>query len=210
MVGGECMNMKLASIALLGATLISGASFGMDCDPKFYVGGEAQQNKLKGGKYFQDVTTGKSLLRKKTSPGASLFLGTRVTENFGAEAGYSFLKKSHNVDVTNKNNSTTVKMNNTYVDAMGYVPVSNDVELIASVGVGRLSTKVTEKRNSVVAPLSKEKKELMKSKAGVRFGLGAQCKLTENVGARFMVRHQKGNKTIKSVNSAGLGLFYQF
>jgi len=204
------MSKKLASIALSGALLVSGASFGLDCDPKFYVGGEAQYNKLKGGKYFQDTVTGKSLLRKKTSPGAGLFLGTRVTENFGAEMGFSALKKSHNVDKNNKDLSTDVKMNNPYVDAIGYLPVSNDVELLASVGVGRLSTKVENKDKNVVQALSNEAKQLTKSKAGVRFGLGAQYKLTENLGARFMVRHQKGNKTIKSVNSAGLGLFYQF
>lgn len=205
------MNMKLATIALSGAMLVSGTSFAMDFDPKFYVGAEGQYNKLKGGKYFEDTRTGKSLLRKKTSPGAGLFLGARVTENFGAELGYSFLKRSHNVDVGGvKGDNTDVKMRNSYLDAIGYLPVSNEVELLGSVGVGRLSTKVTEKSNNVVQPLTNEDKKLTKSKTGVRFGLGAQYNLTENVGARFMVRHQKGNKTIKHVNSAGLGLFYQF
>lgn len=204
------MNMKLATIALSGAMLVSGASFGMDFDPKFYVGAEGQYNKLKGGKNLED-TKGKSLLRKKTSPGAGLFLGTRVTENFGAELGYSVLKQSHNVDYNNvKGLNLDVKMRNPYVDAIGYLPVSNDIDLLGSVGVGRLSTKVTAKLNGVAQTLTNEQKKLAKSKAGVRFGLGAQYNLTENLGARFMVRHQKGNKTIKNVNSAGLGLFYQF
>lgn len=203
------MNMKLASIALSGALLVSGASFGLDFDPSFYVGGEAQYNKLKAGndKALQG-TDGKSLIRKKSSPGAGLFLGTRVTENFGAELGYSVLKKSHNTPVAGR--TLDVKMNNPYIDAMGYLPVANDVELIGSVGVGRLSTKVENKVNGVVQPLSTTNKNLAKSKAGVRLGLGAQYKFSENVGARFMVRHQKGNKIIKNVNSAGLGLFYQF
>jgi opacity protein-like surface antigen len=215
MVGGNSMNMKLASIALSGAMLVSGASFGMDFDPKFYVGAEAQCNSLKAGKLllsedFQDQND-KSLFRKKKSPGADMFLGMRFNENFGAEAGYSFLKKSHNV-FTNANNKYVldVKMRNAHIDAIGYLPVADDLELLGSVGLGRLSTKIQEKFNDRVLQLSNEEKKLTKTKTGIRLGLGAQYKLTENVGTRFMVRHQKGNKTIKSVNSAGLGLFYQF
>jgi len=205
------MNMKLASVALSGALLVSGASFGLDCDPKFYVGGEAQYNNLKGGKNLEKKgEKGNSLLHKKKSPGAGLFLGARVTENFGAEIGYSALKKSHNTSTVSADNTLDVKMNNPYVDAMGYIPVADNLELIGSLGVGRLSTKLEQKNKGVVQALSNEMKKLAKSKAGVRVGLGAQYKLTDNVGARFMVRHQKGNKTIKSVNSAGLGLFYQF
>lgn len=200
------MNKKLASIALSGAMLVSGASFGMDFDPKFYVGAEAQYNKLKGDKNFSNA--GQSLLRKKNSPGADLFLGTRITENFGAEVGYSVLKRSHN-NLTG-GQVVNVKMNNPHVDAIGYIPVGNDVELIGSVGLGRLSTKVDNKVNGVVTALTANDKSLTKTKTGIRLGLGAQYKFSENVGARFMVRHQKGNKIIKNVNSAGLGLFCQF
>lgn len=201
------MNKKLASIALSGAMLVSGASFGMDFDPKFYAGAEAQYNKLKGGTGLQNAA-GQSLLRKKNSPGADLFLGTRITENFGAEVGCSFLKRSHN-NLTG-GQVVNVKMNNPHVDAIGYLPVADNVELIGSVGVGRLSTKVENKVNGVVRSLTADDKSLTKTKTGIRLGLGAQYKFSENVGARFMVRHQKGNKVIKNVNSAGLGLFYQF
>lgn len=204
------MNMKLASIALSGTLLVSGASFGMDFDPKFYVGAEAQYNNLKAGKALQDTqdNNGKSVFQKKKLPGADMFLGMRLTENFGAEAGYSLLKTSHNT--FDSNQVLDVKMRNPHIDAIGYIPVADDVELLGSVGLGRLSTKVEAKNNGVVQQLDSEGKKLTKAKAGIRLGLGAQYKLTENVGARFMVRHQKGNKTVKNINSAGLGLFYQF
>ena len=100
-----------------------------------------------------------------------------------------------------------------YADVLGYLPVCEDIDLIGSLGMGRLSTKVKGKSvqsDPAGVVLATTNPSLKSSKTGLRLGLGAQYKVTPNVGARFMVRHQKGNQFVKSVNSAGLGLFYQF
>lgn len=201
------MKINLVSIALAGIVL-SGAAVGMEFDPKFYVGGEAQYNKLKNDKVLVDkLNNNKSLLRKNT-PGAGLFLGTKLTENFGAELGYAALGKSSRNDRVD--NKWTVKMHNTYVDALGYIPVADDVDIMGAVGAGRLSTKLqSRKPDNTLVELSEKDSKSAKTKTGLRLGLGAQYKFDSNFGAR-MIRHQKGNKIVKNVNSAGVGLFYQF
>lgn len=214
------MNMKLAGIALSGAMLVSGASFGMDFDPKFYVGAEAQANKYKGAKEVktQGLTVksadNKSLFGKSGS-GASAFVGSQFSEYAGVELGYTALSGTKLSDKTPgfEKSSFKTKSRNMYADVLGYLPVCEDIDLIGSLGMGRLSTKAKGKsvesdRAGVVVDTTNV--SLKSSKTGLRLGLGAQYKVTPNVGARFMVRHQKGNQFVKSVNSAGLGLFYQF
>jgi opacity protein-like surface antigen len=222
MVGGNNMNMKLAGIALSGAMLVSGASFGMDFDPKFYVGAEAQLNKYKGAKEINNELPSGTIknpdnksLFGKSGGGASGFVGSQFSEYAGIELGYAALggaKVSYKQPGFEKSSFKT-KSRNMYADVLGYVPVCEDIDLIGSLGMGRLSTKVKAKVvQSTAAGVVLGTKDVSRksSKTGLRLGLGAQYKLTPNVGARFMVRHQKGNRFIKSVNSAGLGLFYQF
>ena len=209
------MRMKLAETIMSGIILMSGAAFGLDLDPSFYVGGELGINRLKNGdnsfkgnnQTFRDAN-GQYLLRKKSAPSVGLNVGSRITENLGLEVGYSFLRQSKNTYANNS--SFNVKMRNSYVDALGYIPVAENADIIASVGLGRLSTKVQMKSNNVAQVLSSTQSNDAKTKTGIRLGLGAQYKFDSNLGARFMIRHQKGNKLIKSVNSAGVGLFYQF
>ena len=214
------MNMKLAGIALSGAMLVSGASFGMDFDPKFYLGAEAQANKYKGAKEVKMGTglTIKNLDNKslfgKSGSGASAFVGSQFSEYAGVELGYTVLsgtKISLKTPGFEKSSFKT-KSRNMYADVLGYVPVCEDIDLIGSVGIGRLSTKVNVKAvgPNAAGVVETTNASLKSSKTGLRLGLGAQYKVTPNVGARFMVRHQKGNQFVKSVNSAGLGLFYQF
>lgn len=205
------MKMKLVVLALSGVVLASGIARAEDCDPTFYLGGELQGNQYNKG--AKKITTPKGVtitatkknesLFGKNGTGVSAIAGTRLHENFGAEVGITGLtgKKVH---ITNAaKSSLKTRSHNLHADVLGYVPVSKEVDLIGSVGVGHLTTKVS-------GNVSQEKVSMKSSKAGLRVGLGAQYKLCDNINARFMVRHQKGNKFVKSVNSAGLGLFYQF
>lgn len=214
------MNVKLAGVALSGAMLISGAAVGMDFDPKFYLGAEAQVNKYKGAREIQHQgVTVKSADNKsifgKSGRGASAFLGSQFSEYAGVELGYTTLSGTK-VSIGTpafQQSSFKTKSRNMYADVLGYVPMCEDIDLIGSLGMGRLSTKVNGKfvqSNAAGAVVSTTDASLKSSKTGLRLGLGAQYKITPNVGARFMVRHQKGNQFVKSVNSAGLGLFYQF
>ena len=214
------MNMNLACIALSGAMLVSGASFGLDFDPKFYLGAEVQANRYKGAKEFKTTQFGKFTmvdnkpLFGKSGSGASAFFGSQFTEYAGVELGYTALSggKFSIKTAGFQNSSLKTKSRNMYADVLGYVPVCEDIDLIGSLGMGRLSSTV---KGKIVGPndanvVTTENVSQKSSKTGLRLGLGAQYKVTPNVGARFMVRHQKGNQFVKSVNSAGLGLFYQF
>lgn len=48
------MKIKVAIIALVGA-IVNSAAVGMDCDPKFYFGAEAQYNRLSAGRFRGSV-----------------------------------------------------------------------------------------------------------------------------------------------------------
>ena len=221
------MNKKLVSIVLSAATLASSAAFAVDFNPQFYVGGELQAGVKKGVKKLNTkagdqqkstvVLTGQTKKKTPVSPiqksasGASLFVGSRLTENFGLELGGSMLRtqKTKNIKNFAQGSAVSIKNRNVYADAMGYIPIDCALDLIGSVGVGHLSTKV--KGKMVAKPTTAADRFSAKSsKMGVRVGLGAQYKVTDNISARLMVRHQQGNKIVKSVTSTGLGMFYQF
>lgn len=206
------MNMKLVVIALSGAMLISGTALGMEFDPKFYVGGELQAHKSKINKKINanpNVTVqrldNKPLFDEKTG-GADLFVGSRLTENVGVELGAGVINGTKLNIVTPSvlaGSSLKLKNKNAYADVMGYLPVCQDVDLIGAVGVGRLNSKIEGKVVNNGVTLSKD--SIKSTKTGLRLGLGAQYKFNENLGARVMVRNQKGNAIVKSTTSAGLG-----
>jgi len=204
------MKMRLTAICVSVAMLSSGAAFGLDMDPKFYVGAEAQYNKLKSanGPEFKG-TDGKSMISKDKLPGGSLQAGVRLTENFGAELGYAVFKNSVS-NLVAGNGSVKAKLKTPYADVLGYLPVASNINLIGSLGLGRLNTKMNITRNGVAVPLTQAQKDAAKAKVGARVGLGAEYLFDANLGARAMVRYQKGNKAVKSVQSMSLGLFYQF
>ena len=217
---------KLVSVILSGAVLVSSAAFAADCDPKFYVGGELQGNQYNSGAHKNEKNIKKGHQKKfgKGGVGGGAFAGVRINEYVGVEVGASAMKGKKNAakaasadGLASANYSAHTKSHNVYADVLGYVPVSEEVDLIGSIGVGQLTTKVKENLNAhgedpnhTVGVDIRAKASQKSSKTGVRVGAGAQYKFNENFGARFMVRHQRGNKLIKSVNSAGLGLFYQF
>ncbi len=200
---------KLTAICMSAVLLSSGAAFGLEFDPKFYVGAEAQYNKLKASNNAAFLQNGKNMITKDKLPGGSLQLGARLTENFGAEVGYAIFKNGVS-NLATANSSIKTKLNNPYVDALGYLPVANNVNLIGSLGLGRLSTKMEIKTNGVATALTQAQKDAAKAKIGARLGLGAEYLFDANFGARTMVRYQKGNKAVKNVQSISAGLFYQF
>jgi len=221
------MKNKLISSVLSVILLSAGSAFALDIDPKFYVGGELQAAKPKAkqstvGQFVNlpagtanSITNG-ALNAKQNKLGAGLFVGSRLNENVGVELGYSQLGKTkYSANVSdNANNkvsvNNTLKTRNMYFDVLGFMPINECVDLIGSVGVGQLKSKLNGAQPTVTGLQNVSLKRTSSKKTGLRLGLGAQYKFNENVGARFMVRHQKGNEFLKNVNSAGLGLFYQF
>jgi len=167
--------------AVLSAVVLAGSAMAMEFDPKFYVGAEATGSKLEN--------------IHGTHGGAGLFAGSRLTENVGVELGYAYLGKSQ--DTTGIIN---LDHTNLTADLMGYLPISENVDLIGSVGVGRLKTDVKVANSSLADS----------SKVAPRVGAGAQYKFDNNVGVRAKVNFQKGNDIVKNATTVGIGAFYQF
>ncbi len=217
---------NLAILALSGTMLVSGTTLALDCDPQFYVGAEGQVNRYSGTKKLTDragevweLKNNKSWFHK-SGGGFSLFAGSRINEFFGIEAGYTFLsggKMPKLISPYNSMNTVTSPKakhhRNMYADIMGYVPISECVDLIGSVGIGRLSTKISGKIEEFTprGRLVEQSDNFAKSsKTGIRVGAGVGYNIDENLSARLMLRHQKGNKYVKNMTSAGLGLMYKF
>jgi len=173
----------------------------------------------------------KSHLFRKGGLGIGAFVGLNISDCIGIEGGFTKLSTKKTdmqassfimppelfrflapapgyVDtlprvVTNK---LTLSQHNIYADVLGYLPMSDDIKIIGSVGLGLLASKYHDHPQFDVLPAFNKTYR----RIGIRAGLGGQLAFTENVGTRLMVRYQKGNKVIKDMTSMSLGLFYQF
>lgn len=229
------MKLKLVILTASSALFSSIAFADADLDPAFYVGGEIHANKFSSVKTFQDTDgevirrkDSQSLLKKAGMSGAAIF-GSRLNDYIGLEAGYSAMhgpkyklgnhtKTSERVEQmllagpgVSLNYKIKTKNHNIHFDVLGFAPMTPEIDLIGSVGVGRLSTKVKETMFLTHPELNRiYVKNIKSSKTRLRAGVGAAYKFSEGLSVRLMVRHQKGNKLVKNVTQAGLGLFYNF
>lgn len=188
---------KLIKTVLVGGLVFSATASAADFTP--YVGAEVLANKSSFKK--ADTNLGNNDIEpKKSRFGLGVFGGARFTENLGVEAGFQngLKKKANNA----RGNEVSTKFNNLYLDAVGYMPVSEEVELIGKAGLGRMKAKITVANETVT-----NKDKLEKAKVGLRLGAGAQYKIDDNLAARLMLTYQKANKELlKSNVAAGVGV----
>lgn len=196
------MNLKhktLATVVALGVVSSGVVYSAADVDVRPYVGAELSFNMPKyngGATYTINSVSGQTTVNiKKNKPGLGAFIGARICEYFGIEAAYNQVMKA-------KDGSYSGKINNLSLDGMGYFAASPEIDLIAALGVGRLKQKVSG---------FDVDSDGAKSKTSYRVGFGAQYKFDDNVAARLMFRHQKGNKDyLRNMNSIALGVAYTF
>lgn len=188
------MNIKAKILAAAAAGLVIGsAAQANTVDVRPYIGAELSFNMPK---YNGVVTNPQNINIKKNKPGFGLNFGARICDYFGIEAGYNQVMKA-------KDGSYSGRIHNLYVDGMGYFAASPEIDLIAGVGLGRLKQKITG--------FSVTSADATKVKTSYRLGVGAEYKFDENIAARLMLRHQKGNKNyLKNMNSVALGVAYTF
>jgi hypothetical protein len=146
----------------------------------------------------------------KSGSGLGINLGTQIMENFGLEIGYTHFSSSSTTDTYRSfwrgvsfTDNFKAKHRNIYFDALGYLPIQENIDIIGLVGFGNINSKITETYSSYVI-------EGKFRKGGIRLGAGARYMFNQNIGSRFLVSYQKGNQILENVTSAGLGLFYQF
>lgn len=193
-------NKSALAAGLLGLA-VSGAS---SADMKFYAGAGLDYAKFGINKgYLHQGETAKSKGMGLLIP----ILGVKFNENLGLEAGYSFNKK-----ITIKEagyEDETFKVRNFYLDAMGFMPVMDQVELIGGLGVGKVMLKKGKNIGT---------NEKLKNSFGFRVKAGAQYNFTNNFGTRVLLTYQtagskfknSNEKIVKNMKSIGVAATYTF
>ena len=200
----KTINKKVSSLVLAAA--LGASSVASAIDMKWYVGGELAYNKLSHSKDNKDLADAAAVKLKNSTPSASLIAGVRLNEYVGVEAGYTFMKKIKMKEQSAATVAGTpaqydMKVRNIHLDVNGFYPVCNDIDVIGTVGLGKLQAKTATQKAS---------------KIGYRLGAGAQYKFNESVAVRAMVRYQQaGGKSndvrlLKSNTSLALGTTYSF
>ena len=175
------------------------------------------------GSYRVDITHEKSLKDKFTTGVA--VLGTKINKYFGFEAFYHFEtngKKSdyHEGEVGNGEYTDSYKRSLSYhavgLDLQGYMPLNEEIELIASLGLGEYYFNSTTYTNftykGFITDYFKGTSHENFDSLGIRLGLGAQYNFNEHFALRGMFRYVKmtDDECVKNLIEASLGLRYMF
>ncbi len=216
-------------IGLTGGVLAGGIAYAQD-DLRFYLGGDLGYGKVKSYDDAKNAITAQhgTYSTKEKSTSFGILAGLRYCENFGTELGYTSYKKlkysfslpvgaiNNNGNPIDGSDNGTIKANNISLDLLGYMPIGKDVELIGSVGLGRVKFKDTW---SATGNLGQSLENLygassMKlNKTGYRLGLGVQYKFIDYFATRAMVKYQKVGKKnglplAKNITTVNLSVIY--
>lgn len=154
-------------------------------------------------------------------------IGIKMNKYFGIEAYYQQSseedKKKHYSEGSNYNETlkTTIDYRSYGADLIGYLPVFQEFEILAALGLGQydFSTKgkyseVSIADNSMTTEDYRETTNIKKdfNSLGVRLGIGAQYNITEHVALRGTLRYVKmvDDDYIKNLVEASLGIRYMF
>lgn len=134
----------------------------------------------------------------------SLVVGAKFNRHVGVEA---FIQQSSEEDKDYGEGKTTNQYNAIGVDLIGYMPVSHELELLASLGMAQYNFNVKEEYEDYEYW---EKDSL--NTLGIRLGIGAQFYMTDNVALRGMARYVQfsDDDIIKNMVEFSLGLRYMF
>ncbi len=198
-------------VICLGSILISTTALSQqfDWEPNGYAGAALRTSNNKITKYRNSIArTDDKPYYSGNQGNGSLFVGTQLSKLSAVEIGYDwFSKTSQYVNFINyPNTALKHQSSNLYLDILGYLPADEHFSLLGTLGVGHLTTKLEGRFNGV------KRTELSgtSSQLGLRFGFGFQYRFDIGVGTRLMLRHQRGNAILNSMNSLGLGVFYYF
>jgi opacity protein-like surface antigen len=157
-------------------------------------------------------------------------VGLQVNKNFGFEVFYqqsdTARKKSSNAFNLTEFTLQTTKQNTSWqysaygVDFLGYLPVNQDFELLASLGLAQYNFKAKQRvsnffyNTSIGAGLlvNSEDEKISDDSLGCRLGLGVQYNINQHLALRAMARYIKMNddENIRRLTEISLGLRYMF
>ena len=138
----------------------------------------------------------------------SLSVGAKFNENFGVEA---FIQQSSEEEKRDSyyGDSETTSYTAVGLDFIGYIPVNQEVELLASLGLAQYTFNETYEYD--MGEYIEWEKTNMHT-MGIRLGVGVQMKLNDNWALRGMARYVKMNDDdiIENLTELSLGLRYMF
>jgi hypothetical protein len=140
-----------------------------------------------------------------TLHGFDLHAGVRVHKYLGFEGSYIWTADAKKDNVLGSGINTKVNVRGGTLDAMGYLPIDNKVELIGTVGISRLKANLNLSAFGASASGGE-----WETKG--RIGGGAQYWLSDNINARALVRYQGADFSgiVDNAIIATIGLNYQF
>lgn len=194
-----------ASLVGLVAAVSGNANAEVLDNARFYVGAGLGYNKYNLSKDFKNKienSTNNGSVKNKSADVLIPILGVKFQENYGAEFGYAYHGKLKFDGVKSGN----LRVTNSFIDAMGYMPVANQVDLIGGLGIGRATLK--EKSS-----LSAMGNGTGYSKFGFRVKFGTQYAIDNNWMVRGLVGYQRvgdksGKQSIKSIQYAHVDFGY--
>ena len=150
-----------------------------------------------------------------------LKLAAKFNKYFGLEGFYQKSGDGKNETMYEDNeewgeygeDKTTISYTAIGVDALGYLPVSQELELLASLGLAQYDF---ESKTSYIGIYGNYYEEGSEAKdfdsLGIRIGIGAQYNITNNFALRAMARYVKMNddEYVKNLTELSLGLRYMF
>lgn len=204
----------------LGLALVgSAASANNFSHCRFYVGASADYNLYNLGVLPEVLFLQQADLKIKADGFGFLpLIGMKFHQHFGVEGGYSWNKK---IKFTrNTGDDATYKVNNMYVDLIGFIPVHKHVEVLGGLGFSKLNVK-----QDVVTVGVQE----IDNKFNWRAKVGVNYHVHKNLGIRAIATYQEvgnkvktnnspivgaavfnGSKFIKNLKSIGVALTYNF
>lgn len=146
----------------------------------------------------------------------SFVVGAKINKNFGIEAFYQKSEENEKKNIWDVGNAEVIeedKLSYTAmgVDAIAYMPISQELELLASLGLGQYDFESSYEHSIIgYGSVGGEKKDF--DSLGIRVGVGAQYNITNNLALRGMARYIKMNddEYVKSLTEFSLGLRYMF
>ena len=153
---------------------------------------------------FKTSNSAGKLAISKNEPGVNIFVGARFNEYLGAEVGFGLIQNA-SANVQNGEVASN-KINNYYIDLLGFLNIALQVDLVGDLGIGWLQSKANVTNTSFV-----NLSDLTKTKLGIRAGGGLQYYFAPSWATRAMVRYQQGNQNfLKSNVSFSFGILYTF
>lgn len=216
------------SLVVVGAMLAAGsAAADMMDDVRPYIGLDYYQAWMKGSKGTDSKRNSFDYSKEvpKSYPGATVYVGAKFMEYFGAEFGADFSgrKKKTVTDSDGDKIKTEVKRNGMHIDFVGSLPVNECFEVLGFVGAGWLKPKLTQTATDSATGQATVWNCKTKTTTIARLGVGASYMVTDMIGLRaklgwentkrIKLKHNESSTTFKpfkDTTTLSLGAFVRW